>query len=75
MIIFSQDRNRLIDCKVIDITRNLGGGKDSKYVLTASTSAFNAGIIGSYPDEKSARDALEKIYDAFEKGATTYKVD
>ena len=75
MIIFSQDRKSVIDCKIVEVTRNLGGGKESKYVLTASASGFGVVTVGSYPEEKSAMDELEKIYAAFEAGAKIYKVN
>ena len=75
MLIMAQDKKRMVDCKIVEVTRNIGGGKEAKYVLTASTSGFGAMIIGAYPDEESAMAELEKIYTAFESGAKTYRVE
>ncbi len=75
MLIMAQDKKRMVDCKIVEVTRNIGGGKEAKYVLTASTSGFGAMIIGAYPDEESAMVELEKIYTAFESGAKTYRVE
>ncbi len=75
MLIMAQDKKRIIDCKIVEVTRNIGGSKEAKFVLTASTSGFGAIIIGSYPDEESAMAELEKIYAAFEAGAKVYKVE
>ncbi len=74
MIIFSQDRKSIVDCKVAEVTRNLGGGKDAKYIITARTSDIGGVIVGSYPEEKNAMDELEKIYAAFEAGTKTYSI-
>lgn len=72
MIIFAQDRKRIIDCNVVEVTRNIGGGKDAKYVITASRSDLGGVIVGSYPDEKNAMDELEKIYAAMAAGEKSY---
>ncbi len=74
MIIMSQDRKRLIDCAVVEVSRNLGGGKDAKYVITANSIGFGGFIVGSYPEEKNAMDELEKIYAALASGAKTYDI-
>ncbi len=74
MIIFSQDKKRMVDCKKVVVERNIGGGKDAKYVLIAYLSDLGGDIVGSYPEEKNALDELEKIYAAFEAGAKTYSV-
>ncbi len=75
MLIMAQDKKRLIDCKIVEVTRNLGGGKDAKYVLTASVGGFGAMIIGSFNDEESAMAELQKIYAAFETGTKVYRVE
>ena len=75
MIIFAQDRKSIVDCKIVNITRNLGGGKEAKYILTASASGFGTVTVGSYPEEKNAMDELEKIYAAFAAGAESSQVD
>lgn len=75
MLIMAQDKKRMIDCKIVEVTRNIGGDKNGKYALMASTSGFGAIVIGTYPDEESAKAELEKIYTAFAAGATTYRVE
>lgn len=75
MLILAQDKKRMIDCKIVEVTRNIGGDKNGKYALMASTSGFGAIVIGAYPDEESAKAELEKIYTAFAAGATTYRVE
>ncbi len=76
MIILAQDRKHLVDCKVVSVEKNFGGKKDEKYSIQgqcgeAGLMAFN---LGSYPDEKTAVDELEKIYTAFAEGAKTYMI-
>ena len=77
MLIFSRDRKCVIDAKVIQVTRNLGGGKDGKYIISAEcTGGLSAPVVAAqFPDEKTAIDALEKAYAAFADGAKAYKFD
>lgn len=77
MLIYSQDRKNVLDCRTISVTRNFGGSKDKKYALVATAgygTMVNGGIVGTYPDEKTAMDELEKIFAAFEGGAVSYKL-
>ncbi len=77
MLIYSQDRKTVLDCRTISVTRNFSGNKDKKYALVATAgygTMVNGGIVGTYPDEKTAMDELEKIFAAFEGGAVSYKL-
>lgn len=77
MLIFSNDRKRVMECTTLGITRNIGAKKEEKYAITGTT-GFSGSLEGSYtlaffPDEKSAMDELEKAYNAFAEGAASYK--
>lgn len=73
MILMSQDRKRIVDCVVAEVVRNLGGGKEAKYLITAGAAGINAGhVLGGYADEKTAMDELEKIYNAMLAGEKAY---
>ena len=66
-----------MDCKTLRISKNIGEKKDEKYFITGS-GVFNDKSEHSYtlalfPDEKSAMDELEKVFNAFAEGATSYK--
>lgn len=76
MLIFSQDRKKVVDCVTVYVTRNFGGGKEGKYVLVGSGGFGTSydGILAAYPDEKTAMDELEKIFAAFENGAGSYRL-
>lgn len=73
MLIFSQDRKKILDCVSVSVTRNFGGGKDAKFSLVGS-SGIGTALLASYPDEKTALDELEKIFAAFEGGAKSYRL-
>ncbi len=76
MLIYSQDRKSVVDAALFTVERNLGGGKDAKYVILAKPDGFGAVVIAAaYPDEKTAMDALEKVYAAFADGAAAYKFE
>ncbi|MDE7362116.1 MAG: hypothetical protein K2N38_09310 [Oscillospiraceae bacterium] len=76
MLIYSRDRKSVIDAKVLQVTRNLGGGKDCKYIISAEgMGGLSAAVAAQSPDEKTAIDALEKAYTAFAEGANAYKFD
>lgn len=75
MLIYSQDRKSVADAKSLVVQRNLGGGKDGKYMITAGLDGVGVVVAAAYPDEKSAVDALEKAYRAFADGAAAYKFD
>ncbi len=73
MIIFSQDRKKIVDCVTVYVTRNYGGGKDGKFCMVGS-SGLGTAMLAAYPDEKTAMDELEKIFAAFESGAKVYRL-
>ncbi len=73
MIIFSQDRKKIVDCVTVYVTRNYGGGKDGKFCMVGS-SGLGTALLAAYPDEKTAMDELEKIFAAFESGAKVYRL-
>lgn len=76
MLIYSQDRKSVINARQLQVQRNLGGGKDAKYMILAYADGIGGNVIAStFPDEKTAVDALEKAYTAFAEGAKTYKFD
>lgn len=76
MLIYSQDRKSVVDAKFLQIQRNPGGGKDAKYSIAAYNEGIGqAALAASFPDEKTATDALEKAYQAFADGAKAYKFD
>ena len=52
MIILSQDRKTLVKEKIknIQVVRNLGGSKDSKYILSVNNGIAANAILGQYPD-------------------------
>lgn len=77
MLIFSQDRKRIMDCVSLEITKNFGGKKDEKYAIVGAAGlgsdvGFN-NIMALFPDEKTAMDELEKVFAAFAEGASSYK--
>ncbi|MGN0687954.1 MAG: hypothetical protein ACI4KA_07615 [Oscillospiraceae bacterium] len=73
MLIMSQDKKHLIDSSLIEVTRNIGGGKDAKYALTASSTAgFGAVMLGTYAEEKNAIDELDRIFSAMLAGEKAY---
>lgn len=77
MLVFSQDRKRVMDCVSLAITRNFGGKKDGKYAIIG-TAGFGTeldanSIMALFPDEKTAMDELEKVFTAFAEGASSYK--
>lgn len=77
MLIYSQDRKTVTDCRTVSVARNFGAGRDKKYALVATAgygTMINSGIVGVYPDEKTAMDELEKIFAAFESGAKSYRL-
>ena len=77
MLIFSQNKKQIMDCKTLSVTKNFGGKKEDKFVIVGSAgiaTEFNGnGILASFPDEKTALDALEKVFTSFENGAKSYR--
>ncbi len=78
MLIFSQDKNQIMDCKTLSVTKNYGGKKEDKFAIVGSagiaTELNGNRILASFPDEKTALDTLEKIFTAFENGAKSYRL-
>ena len=76
MIVFSKDRKTIAKCKALAVTKNFGGKKDEKYAIVGciNDGVIEQTILALYPDEKTALDELEKIYEAFAGGAKTYKL-
>lgn len=77
MLVYSQDRKRVMECTTLGISRNIGAKKEEKYSVIGTT-GFSGALEGSYtlalfPDEKSAMDELEKAFNAFAQGASSYK--
>lgn len=76
MYILSQDKKILIQFggddgfTMLNVTRNFGGGKEGKFVITAGGTQ----IMGLYPEEKNALDELSKILDALEENRQTYAI-
>lgn len=76
MLIFSHDRKSVVDASFLAVQKNLGGGKDAKFSIAACGEGFGqSALVANFPDEKTAIDALEKIYTAFADGATAYKFE
>lgn len=76
MLIFSQDRKKIVDCVTVSVTRNFGGGKDGKFAIVGSGgfgTSFD-GLLGTYSDEKTAMDELEKLFAAYENGEKSYRL-
>ncbi len=77
MIILSQDKKNISDCARVSVERNLGGGKDAKYILIGTligTGTFQYSIA-NYPDEGSAMAELQKICTAFANGEKAYVIE
>ncbi len=73
MIIFTQDKKNIVNARQISVQRNIGGGKDGKFMISAFTGGLESAVAATFPDEKSALDALEKAFRAFENGAVSYE--
>ena len=71
--VFTQDRKRIVIVRngKIEVTRNIGGGKDGKYALIAGNEILSE-MLGGYPEEKQALDELEKLFAAIAAGEKTY---
>lgn len=77
MLIFSQNKKQIMECRTLSVTKNYGGKKEEKFVIVGSagvaTELNGNGILASFPDEKTALDVLEKVFAAFESGAKSYR--
>lgn len=72
MLIYTQDKKNVIEAKLLQVQRNIGGGKDGKFMILASAEGMGQAIAAVFPDEKTALDALEKAFRAFSDGASSY---
>ena len=67
MWILTSDKNHLLDADRFDITKNIGGKKEQKWVIVAYSSSkmSDGGVIcAGFPDRESARTALDKLINA-----------
>ncbi len=77
MIILSQDKKTLSDCARVSVERNLGGGKEAKYILIGTligTGTFQYSLA-NFADEESAKAELQKICAAFAAGEKAYVIE
>lgn len=73
MLVYSQDRKNVVDAKLLQVQRVIGGTKSSKYAIMAFGESTGQVIAAQFPDEKTALDTLEKVFQAFESGAKSYR--
>ncbi|MDE7398675.1 MAG: hypothetical protein K2N06_04015 [Oscillospiraceae bacterium] len=73
MLIYSQDKRNVADANLLQVQRIIGGKKDAKYAIMAFGESTGQVIVAQFSDEKTATDALEKAFQAFELGAKTYR--
>lgn len=72
MYILSQDGKNLFNSECIlkiYITRNIGGGKEGKFAVSADTA-----LLGAYPEEADAINVLNAICSAIETNVKIFKV-
>lgn len=72
MLIYSSDKKSVVEARLLQVQRNIGGGKDGKYMIIAYPEGMGTVIAATFPDEKTATDALEKAFRAFAEGALSY---
>ena len=73
MTVLSQDRKIIFSGKNFSAEKNLGGGKDKKYVIIGYTKGnMSSRVRAYYKEEKEAVDELSKLFDAIESGRDTY---
>lgn len=74
MLVYSFDKKSVVDASLLQVQRNLGGGKEAKYIISASRDALGETVVmAQFADEKTAVDALERAFRAFEEGAVSYR--
>ena len=73
MLIYSQDKKNVIDARLLEVQRTIGGKNDAKYAIIAFGESTGQVIAARFADEKTATDALEKAFQAFELGAKKYR--
>lgn len=76
MLVISQGKRGIIDTKVLLVER-VYGDKSGKYAIVARDESLRdtsgAMIMAYFPDEKTAINTLEKVFQAFEDGAKSYR--
>ena len=75
MLIMAYDKKRVIKAKTLYVTKNFTGKKDEKWAIVAETEGLAAEVVGVFPDEKTAVDALERAFGTFSDGAVSYRFD
>ncbi len=73
MFILTQNKKTLIECVRLAVTKNFGGGKEEKFALICYTYYGEGVIAATFPDEKTAADALEKVTQAIAAGEKVYR--
>ncbi len=49
MLIYAQDRKNVVDARLFVVQRNIGGGKDGKYMIIAGADGMGGQVIaGTY---------------------------
>lgn len=74
MLIYSNDKKSVVEASMLQVQRNIGGGKDGKYMIIDCSDRMGTAVViaATFPDEKTAVDALEKAFRAFSEGALSY---
>lgn len=72
MLIYSSDKKSVVDAELLQVQRNIGGGKEGKFMIVACPMGNETVIAATFHDEKTAADALEKAFGAFAEGASSY---
>ena len=75
MFVVSEDGKKIVDAISFTVARNLGG-KSGKYAVVAQSaitgSLDSSAVISSWPDEESAKEELQRIWQALQEGSTCY---
>lgn len=71
MWVMSYDKKQLIDAERFSVQKNIGGGQDKKWAISAGKRTLEY-IFGYYPDEESAKAELKRICDAIGEGKPCY---
>lgn len=76
MLVFSEGHRGIVDAKALLVER-VYGDKNGKYAIMARGEGLGeisgAVIMAQFPDEKTAIDALERAFQAFEDGEKCYR--
>ena len=72
-MVLSQDRKLILKGKSFMVERNLGGGKEKKFVIIGlAKDGMSSRILAYYTEEKTAVDELRKLFEAMQAGEKTY---